>query len=73
MFAAGDLHKSSPPDKFTSKSRSFDRNSDGEKYREAALRLKGFFLVRRHCGRTIGIYEVPTEGAAAGASPGGLA
>jgi hypothetical protein len=34
------------PDKFTSKSRSFDRNSYGEKDRELPKAAKGFFLVQ---------------------------
>jgi hypothetical protein len=40
------LAQSSPPDKFTSKSRSFDRNSSAEKDRELPKAAKGFFLVQ---------------------------
>jgi hypothetical protein len=46
------------PDKFTSKSRSFDRNSYGEKDRELPKAAKGFFLVQGIAVERAGIAEV---------------
>jgi hypothetical protein len=45
------------PDKFTSKSRSFDRNSYGEKDRELPKAAKGFFLVQGIAVERSGIGE----------------
>jgi hypothetical protein len=47
------------PDKFTSKSRSFDRNSYGEKDRELPKAAKGFFLVQGIAVERQGLLFVP--------------